>query len=50
MTIRTSFSRLGLNSPWSVELGLAALGLLIGVGLMPFLIFYAGVSTLGRYE
>jgi hypothetical protein len=50
MTIRTNLSRLGLTSPWSLELGLAALGLLIGVGLMPVLIFYAGVSTLGRYE
>jgi len=33
-----------------MELGLAALGLLAGVGLMPVLIFYAGVSTLGRYD
>ena len=41
---------LGLTSPWSVELGLAVLGLLIGVGLMPILIFYAGATTLGRYE
>ena len=40
----------GLTSPWSVELGLAALGLLFGVGIMPALIFYAGVATLGRYE
>lgn len=39
-----------MTSPWSAELGLAALGLLIGVGLMPVLIFYAGASTLGRYE
>ncbi len=33
-----------------MELGLAALGLLIGVGIMPVLIFYAGVATLGRYD
>jgi hypothetical protein len=33
-----------------MELGLAALGLLIGVVIMPVLIFYAGVATLGRYE
>jgi hypothetical protein len=39
-----------MNSPWSVELALAALGLLAGVGLMPVLIFYTGVATLGRYE
>ncbi len=40
----------GLGSPWSVELALALLGLLIGVGLMPVLIFYTGTATLGRYE
>ena len=40
----------GLTSPWSMELGLAALGLLFGVSIMPALIFYAGVATLGRYE
>jgi hypothetical protein len=33
-----------------MELGLAALGLLFGVGIMPVLIFYAGAATLGRYE
>jgi hypothetical protein len=33
-----------------MELGLAALGLLTGVGIIPVLIFYAGVATLGRYE
>jgi hypothetical protein len=50
MTIRGAFGRMGMTSPWSVELVLAALGLSIGVGLMPLLIFYAGVMTLGRYE
>jgi hypothetical protein len=50
MVTRRILRRLGMTSPWSVELGLAALGLLIGVGLMPVLIFYAGVATLGRYE
>jgi hypothetical protein len=50
MMIRRIFERLGLTSPWSMELGLAVLGLLIGVGLMPILIFYAGVFALGRYE
>ena len=29
---------------------MAALGLLIGIGLMPVLIFYAGAATLGRFE
>jgi hypothetical protein len=33
-----------------MELGVAALGLLTGVSIMPVLIFYAGVATLGRYE
>jgi hypothetical protein len=33
-----------------MELALAALGLLFGVGVMPMLIFYAGAATLGRYE
>ena len=50
MTVERVFVALGLTSPWSVELGLAALGLLIGAGLMPILIFYAGVTTLGRYD
>jgi hypothetical protein len=50
MVTRRILRRLGMTSLWSVELGLAALGLLIGVGLMPVLIFYAGVATLGRYE
>jgi hypothetical protein len=50
MAIRNIFARLGLTSPWSMELALAVLGLLLGVGLMPVLIFYVGVSTLGRYE
>jgi len=48
--IRRILQRAGLASPWSVELGLAALGLLSGVGIMPVLIFYAGAATLGRYE
>jgi hypothetical protein len=50
MSIRSFLGRLGLDSPWSAELGLAALGLLFGIGLMPLLIFYAGTATLGRLE
>jgi hypothetical protein len=50
MTLRRSLKRLGLSSPWSVELGLAALGLLMGVAVMPALIFYAGAATVGRYD
>jgi hypothetical protein len=50
MMIRRILLRAGFTSPWSVELALAALGLLIGVGIMPMLIFYAGAAMLGRYE
>jgi hypothetical protein len=44
------FRRFAKNSPWAVELVVAAAGLLMGVILMPILIFYAGVATLGRFE
>jgi hypothetical protein len=50
MTIRGILNRAGMSSSWSMEAGLAVLGLLIGVGLMPVLIFYAGVSAVGRYD
>jgi hypothetical protein len=50
MSTRRFLGSLGLVSPWSAELGLAALGLLIGIGLMPVLIFYVGAATLGRFE
>jgi hypothetical protein len=50
MAIRRILEAIGMTSPWSMELGLAALGLLIGVGIMPVLIFYGGSSVLGRYE
>ena len=50
MMIRRIFSRLGLTSPWSVELALAVLGLAAGIAVMPVLIFYTGVFALGRYE
>jgi hypothetical protein len=48
--IRRILNRAGLTSPWSLELALAALGLLFGAVIMPMLIFYAGAATLGRYE
>jgi hypothetical protein len=44
------FRRFAKNSPWGVELVAAAVGLLLGIILMPILIFYAGVATLGRFE
>ena len=48
--ISAILNRVGLTSPWSVELGLAAAGLAMGMGIMPVLIFYAGAASLGRYE
>jgi hypothetical protein len=44
------FRRFAKNSPWAVELVAAAVGLLLGITLMPILIFYAGVATLGRFD
>ena len=48
--MRRLFGRLGLTSAWSVELAVAVFALLSGIALMPILIFYAGVGSLGRYE
>jgi hypothetical protein len=45
-----SFRRFSKTRPWAFELSAAALGLLIGVALMPAMIFYAGAAALGRYE
>ena len=45
-----SLTQLAEERPWAAELVVAAVGLLLGVALMPVLIFYAGVATLGRYE
>jgi hypothetical protein len=42
--------RLAEERPWAAELSMAAIGLLLGVVLMPVLIFYAGVGTLGRFD
>jgi hypothetical protein len=36
--------------PWVFEAAIAVLGLVVGVALMPLLIFYAGAAALGRYE
>ncbi len=38
------------SSPWAAELVAAGIGLLLGVTLMPVLIFYAGVAALGRFD
>jgi hypothetical protein len=45
-----SLRRFAKTRPWAAELTAAGLGLLMGVALMPVLIFYAGVAALGRYE
>jgi len=46
-----SFLRTSLEGrPWVLETAAAVLSLLIGVALMPALIFYAGAAALGRYE
>jgi hypothetical protein len=45
-----SFRRFAKDSPWGAELVAAAVGLLLGVVLMPVLIFLAGVTALGRFE
>jgi hypothetical protein len=43
-------SRLAEESPWAAEMVAAGVGLLLGVALLPVLIFYAGVAALGRFE
>lgn len=45
-----SFRQFAKSRPWALELVIAAVGLLLGLALMPVLIFYAGAATLGRYE
>ena len=50
MRMSFSFRQFAKARPWAFELGVAAVGLVLGVALMPVLIFYAGVATLGRYE
>jgi hypothetical protein len=44
------FRQFAEDSPWGAELVAAAAGLLLGVILLPILIFYAGAATLGRFE
>jgi hypothetical protein len=45
-----NFRQFAQDSPWAVELVAAAVGLLLGVTVLPVLIFYAGVAVLGRFE
>jgi hypothetical protein len=44
------FAQLAEERPWGAELITAGVGLLLGVTLMPVLIFYAGVAALGRFD
>ena len=45
-----NLAHLAEERPWAAELLAAAIGLLLGVVLMPVLIFYAGVAALGRFD
>ena len=44
------FARLAEERPWAAELIVAGVALLLGLTLMPVLIFYAGVAALGRFD
>jgi hypothetical protein len=50
MRSTTILKRLGLASGWAQEMGLAAIALGLGFGIMPILIFFAGSWALGRYD
>lgn len=45
-----NLAHLAEERPWAAELVAAGVGLLLGVALMPALIFYAGVAALGRFD
>ena len=45
-----NLAHLAEERPWAAELLAAAVGLLLGVVLMPVMIFYAGVAALGRFD
>jgi hypothetical protein len=45
-----NLAHLAEERPWAAELVVAGIGLLVGVTLMPVLIFYAGVAALGRFD
>ncbi len=44
------FARLAEERPWAAELIVAGVAVLLGLTLMPVLIFYAGVGALGRFD
>jgi hypothetical protein len=45
-----NLAHLAEERPWAAELVAAGIGLLLGVTLLPVLIFYAGVGALGRFD
>jgi hypothetical protein len=45
-----NLAHLAEERPWAAELVVAGIGLLLGFTLLPVLIFYAGVATLGRFD
>ena len=45
-----NFARLAEERPWAAELIVAGVAVLLGLTLMPVLIFYAGVAALGRFD
>jgi hypothetical protein len=45
-----NLAHLAEERPWAAELVVAGIGLLLGVTLLPVLIFYAGVAALGRFD
>jgi hypothetical protein len=45
-----SIRKLANDRPWAAELVVAGVGLALGLVVLPVLIFYAGVASLGRYE
>jgi hypothetical protein len=50
MALNTSIGTWARGRPWALESAVVLAALIIGVALMPLLIFYAGVAALGRYE
>ena len=50
MPFKTIIRRFGETRQWVLELGAAAIGLCLGLALMPSLIFLAGSILLGRYD
>ena len=50
MALNTTFGNWARSKPWAWESAVVLAALIVGVALMPILIFYVGVASLGRYE